>query len=77
MKFPRTMNRRTVLRAGTALAAGAATGGVLQGCSPEVTEPQAPLPFTSGKPLPWTNWAGNQAWQRQRHGTCRWRKPFF
>lgn len=61
MKFPRTMNRRTVLRAGTALAAGAATGGVLQGCSPEVTEPQAPLPFTSGKPLPWTNWAGNQA----------------
>ena len=46
--------RRRLLQALAAL-------GLLPGCTPHATEPQAPVEFTPGKPVPWINWAGNQA----------------
>lgn len=54
------LKRRRLLKVG---AAGAILG-MLPGCSPDVNgvaQPQTPLPFTPGKPVPWVNWAGNQA----------------
>ena len=51
------MQRRELLKASAATAAL----GLLPGCGPRATEPQSPLPFVPGKPLPWINWAGNQA----------------
>lgn len=47
--------RRSLLQAATAGAVGA-----LAGCSPWNTEPQSPVAFVPGQPLPWINWAGNQ-----------------
>ncbi len=35
-------------------------GPAVVGCS-RATEPQAPVTFTPGKPMPWINWAGNQS----------------
>ena len=49
--------RRRLLRGA---AAGAAIG-LLPGCERLGPEPQAPLGFLPGQPLPWINWAGNQA----------------
>lgn len=52
--------RRRFIQAG---AAGAILG-LLPGCSPHsdgVPQAQSPLPFKPGQPVPWINWAGNQA----------------
>lgn len=57
MNKPPTMQRRRFIQAA---AAGAAVG-VLPGCGPESTEPQSPVTFEPGKPVPWINWAGNQS----------------
>ncbi len=59
------MRRRRFL--GTA-AAGAATA-LLPGCGSRSTEPQMPVAYELGKPLPWVNWAGNQScFPKQRLG---------
>jgi FAD-linked oxidoreductase len=58
------VNRRELLQA--AIAAGFA-GSALAGCGPRPTEPQAPVAYRPGQPLPWINWAGNQ------HCLPRWR----
>ncbi len=47
--------RRNLLQAATAGAVGA-----LAGCNPWNAEPQSPVAFVPGQPLPWINWAGNQ-----------------
>ncbi len=52
--------RRRFLQAGVVGAAAS----VLPGCGPIPgygTEPQAPVSFVPGKPVPWINWAGNQS----------------
>jgi len=54
------MKRRTFIKQSIALGGGL-TFGAMSACSPKGGEPQAPLEFVSGKTLPWTNWAGNQA----------------
>lgn len=57
---PPDFTRRRLLKVG---AAGIALG-LLPGCSPHgsgTAQPQSPLPFKPGQPLPWINWAGNQA----------------
>ncbi|MBV1776429.1 FAD-binding protein [Burkholderiaceae bacterium DAT-1] len=51
------MPRRQFLQSATAIAAAS----LLPGCGQQGTEPQSPVPFTPGKPLPWVNWAGNQS----------------
>ena len=56
------LSRRRLIKVG---AAGAVLG-LLPGCSPHDAGPaqaQSPLPFKPGQPLPWINWAGNQACQ--------------
>lgn len=52
---------------------GGATAGTLAplmaGCVPQATEPQMPVAYELGKPLPWVNWAGNQSCRpRERPG---------
>ncbi|UMR29774.1 FAD-binding protein [Massilia sp. MB5] len=42
-----------------ATAAGMAAT-LLPGCVSRSSEPQMPVPYELGKPLPWVNWAGNQ-----------------
>lgn len=54
------MKRRTFIKQSVAVGGGL-TFGAMSACSPEGSEPQAPLEFVAGKNLPWTNWAGNQA----------------
>ncbi len=54
------MKRRQFIQSTLALGA-TATLGTIAGCGGRGSEPQAPLPFNPGQPLPWTNWAGNQA----------------
>jgi len=49
-------NRRQFL---SATAAGAAAA-LLPGCGSHGSEPQMPVAYELGKPLPWVNWAGNQ-----------------
>ncbi|MDR3367562.1 D-arabinono-1,4-lactone oxidase [Rhodoferax sp.] len=49
-------NRRQFL---SATAASAAVT-LLPGCSSRGSEPQMPVAYELGKPLPWVNWAGNQ-----------------
>jgi len=49
--------RRSFLYKATALTAAA----FLPGCDQPSTEPQSPVSFTPGKPLPWINWAGTQS----------------
>lgn len=56
MKRGHPASRRQFLHA---TAAGAAMA-MLPGCGHQSTEPQAPVGFAPGKPLPWINWAGNQ-----------------
>jgi len=53
--------RRNFLRTATAAATTLATGGILTGCDRTPGEPQSPVSFAPGKPLPWINWAGNQS----------------
>ncbi len=48
--------RRTFLRSAAALTAMT----LLPGCDQTKSDPQSPVVFTPGKPLPWINWAGNQ-----------------
>jgi FAD-linked oxidoreductase len=50
------ISRRRFL--GTAAAGGLAT--LAAGCGPRATQPQMPVSYELGKPLPWVNWAGNQ-----------------
>jgi FAD-linked oxidoreductase len=55
-------SRRTFVRNSLALAAGAAATTSLPGCGIKFgDEPQSPISFEPGKPLPWINWAGNQS----------------
>ena len=51
------LSRRRFLQ----VAAAGVTAGVLPACGPTSTEPQSPVSFTPGQPLPWINWAGNQS----------------
>ncbi|HJW57058.1 MAG TPA: D-arabinono-1,4-lactone oxidase [Burkholderiaceae bacterium] len=51
------MNRKR--RQFLGIAAGAAAT-LLPGCAPSGTEPQAPVAYAPGKPLPWVNWAGTE-----------------
>ena len=54
--------RRLLLKAGVT---GVALG-LLPGCSPHsdgIPQAQSPLAFKPGQPVPWVNWAGNQACQ--------------
>lgn len=53
-KFP---GRRRFIQA----AAAGVAASVLPGCGPTSTEPQSPVTFEPGRPLPWINWAGNQS----------------
>ncbi len=58
MNPPRNSNqRRRMLQAA---GAGVATS-LLPACSSVGTEPQAPVKFEPGRPVPWINWAGNQS----------------
>ena len=50
------LHRRQFLN--TAAAGAAAT--LLPGCGSRGSEPQMPVAYELGKPLPWVNWAGNQ-----------------
>lgn len=52
--------RRRLLQAVGASATASVLGG-LSGCSPWKSEPQSPVAFVAGQPLPWINWAGNQS----------------
>lgn len=52
------MKRRDFVRNAAALGTGAGLG-LTAGCSDTGGEPQSPVPFVPGKPLPWINWAGN------------------
>lgn len=58
------LGRRRLLRA-TAAACALPTGlsallsAALSACAPRGSEPQAPVGFEPGKPLPWINWGGN------------------
>ena len=55
------MKRRAFLQSSLAVGVGG-TLGTLSGCGgPPSTEPQSPVSFTPGQPLPWINWAGNQS----------------
>jgi FAD-linked oxidoreductase len=49
--------RRKFLRA----AAAGAAATLLPGCDSKGTEPQSPVSFAPGQPIPWINWAGNQS----------------
>jgi FAD-linked oxidoreductase len=53
------MQRRRFLKGSVLLGAGAAIGSTA-GCGPHGEEPQSPVNYEPGKPLPWINWAGNQ-----------------
>jgi len=53
--------RRDFLKAVAVTGATIATTGMLSGCDGFEAEPQSPVSFTPGKPLPWINWAGNQS----------------
>ncbi|MFT5209726.1 MAG: FAD-linked oxidoreductase [Flavobacterium sp.] len=54
-------NRRKFLRNALSIAVGGATFG-LTACGTKIgDQPQTPIPFEPGKPLPWINWAGNQS----------------
>ncbi|MFT7687929.1 MAG: FAD-linked oxidoreductase [Candidatus Azotimanducaceae bacterium] len=54
------MKRRQLLKTSMVVGSGLALGTMV-GCGSEITEPQAPISFDPSKPLPWTNWAGNQS----------------
>jgi FAD-linked oxidoreductase len=51
-----SIRRRRLLEGSAALLAA----GLLPGCGRERGEPQSPMSYQPGKPLPWINWAGNQ-----------------
>ena len=53
------MQRRQFLRQSALLGAGAVVG-TTTGCDQVDTEPQSPISFTPGEPVPWINWAGNE-----------------
>ena len=53
------MKRRTFVQNGLAVGVGAALGSI-SACGPKGTEPQSPVSFKPGQPVPWINWAGNQ-----------------
>jgi FAD-linked oxidoreductase len=58
MSLPKqVLGRRQFLQGATAAAATT----LLPGCGPKPTEPQSPVIYQPGKPLPWINWAGNQS----------------
>jgi len=42
------------------MAAAGTAAALLPGCAPHGTEPQTPVAYEAGKPLPWINWAGTQ-----------------
>lgn len=55
--------RRSFLRKSATLTAGVTAAGLttvtgLSGCT--ASEPQSPVEFVPGKPVPWINWAGNE-----------------
>jgi len=52
------LRKSATLTAGVT-AAGLTTVGGLTGCS-AAQEPQSPVVFEPGKPMPWINWAGNE-----------------
>jgi FAD-linked oxidoreductase len=54
------MKRRQFIQGSLALGATATFGGIA-GCGATGTEPQTPIPFKAGRPIPWVNWAGNQS----------------
>jgi len=54
------MKRRQFIKGSLAIGATATFGG-MTGCGPTSTEPQTPIPFKPGEPVPWVNWAGNQS----------------
>lgn len=58
------MKRRQFLRGTGALGATGAFA-LLGGCEQSSTEPQSPIAYEPGKPVPWINWAGNQSCQPQ------------
>ena len=55
------MKRRAFLRNSLAVGVGSVIGGGLTGCGQQAAEPQTPMPFVPGQPVPWVNWAGNQS----------------
>jgi len=54
------MKRRQFIQGSLAIGATATFGGIT-GCGAKSTEPQTPIPFKAGRPIPWVNWAGNQS----------------
>lgn len=54
------MKRRSFLQSSLAVGMGSAFGA-LTGCGPQSSEPQSPVSFAPGQPMPWINWAGNQS----------------
>lgn len=54
------MKRRQFLQH-TAVAAASTALASITACSDGDVMPRAPLAYKPGKPIPWTNWAGNQA----------------
>ena len=61
------MRRRDFVRS-TALLGAGATLGTTAGCGDRGDQPQSPVSFVPGKPVPWINWAGNEyCYPRTRH----------
>ena len=54
------MKRRTFVRNSLAVGVSGAMGGLI-GCDRGGGEPQSPVNFIPGEPMPWINWAGNQS----------------
>jgi FAD-linked oxidoreductase len=61
------MKRRNFLQGSLVLGASASVAGI-SGCVKEGSEPQTPVTFKPGEPMPWINWAGNESCSPQwRH----------
>lgn len=54
------MKRRVFLKSSLAVGVSSALGS-LAGCGSGGNEPQSPVIYTPGQPIPWINWAGNQS----------------
>jgi FAD/FMN-containing dehydrogenase len=54
------MKRRQFIQGSLVIGATASMAGLVA-CGAKSTEPQTPIPFKSGRPIPWVNWAGNQS----------------
>lgn len=62
------MKRRDFLQKSMAVGVSAATASLI-GCGEASTEPQSPIAYVPGQPLPWINWAGNQFCQPEWRST--------